>query len=298
MADLPAEASAQAGGQRGEGYSVPDNFAKKFYYKNKGGTTMKTNSMFFGVMAIVAIAFIVSGCAEIGPAVISPKVYKSSELKMVSANSLATAKNITSIQGQELDAKLAEQWGKLSLQEVENATKAISPKESSIQKMNVNVDDKSMKVIGSVIGEEKTQEVIKKLGEEKKAPPSKEPAETPSTSEQVRESPVSYSVGPDGVAGGVYCLFINDGYWNKSITLTKEGGALDGRSFNFDLPKNGGLKKYRLLPGKYKIRWTREYDNQKYSPPKDEPLIVTYYPKSWDDRTATNYHGRVRLYGN
>jgi len=249
------------------------------------------------VLALGAIALL-SGCAVIGPAAISPKVYKSSELKIVSADSLATAKNITSIQGQELDVKLAEQWGRLSEQEVKNAIEAITPREESgVKRTNNDVSEQLMDVVASIIGDEKKEEVTKKLKEAKKQLPKDEPSKIAPSPNDAKETPGVYSVGPDGVIGGYYCLFTNDSYYNKTLTLTKIGGILAGRSFRFDVPKNGGAKKYRLLPGEYAPSWTREYDSRVYYPDHGEKLVVSRNPMIWDDRTGMNYHASFRFFG-
>jgi len=107
----------------------------------------------------------------------------------------------------------------------------------------------------------------------------------------------NYTIGPDGVVGGLPCQFVNDSQRNKTLLLTKEGGLLAGYKFSFDMIKQGGQKKYKLLPGVYAIAWTTEYDNNIYRPGSGERLTVTLNPKLYDDRTGEQYHGRVRLFG-
>jgi len=108
--------------------------------------------------------------------------------------------------------------------------------------------------------------------------------------------PVSknYTVGPNGVVGGLPCLFNNDSQRNKTLILTKYGGLLSEYKFKFDVVKQGGQRKYNLLPGNYYVAWTVEYDNNVYT---GNPMEVTLNPKLYDDRNGEQFYGGYRLWG-
>ncbi len=187
---------------------------------------MKSKNLIL-MFAAVSILLLFCGCAQVGPAMVSPAVYKSSRDVMVANNQAAKLDT-------ELEKSRASAWNQVALNEIQ----------------------------GKATGNGKDAVIT-----------------------------------ADGVLGGFSCIFINDSQQNKTLTIQKVGGFLNGKKFNFELTSRGGLKKYKLPSGDYTCRWTTEYSSQRYPVAGPAHFRVTVDPHFYYGRTGENFHGGYRLYG-
>jgi hypothetical protein len=187
------------------------------------------------VVLAVSITLLLCGCAQVGPSMVSPEVYKSSRDNMVSQNQLRKERAETGRSNEGLNQKMIGEWEKVALAEIQGKT--------------TNGGNKSI------------------------------------------------TITDEGVLGGFPCIFINDSWINKTLTIQKIGGFLDGHKWDFELMSHGGLKRYKLPPGRYNCWWATEYSDQKYPSAGPDSFPVTVVPHFYYSKLEEDFHGGYRLRG-
>jgi hypothetical protein len=190
---------------------------------------MKTKN---NIILAVFIALLLCGCAQVGPYMVSPSVYKSSRNAAVANNQVRTARLNLSKANYDQEQDQVKAWNNLALREIK----------------------------GGGNGTDGT----------------------------------NMTITAEGVVGGFLCIFKNDSWYGKVLTVQKVGGLLDGQKFVLRMTAHGGNKEFRLFAGEYICHWdTIDYPGQigcgKFS--------VTTIPHYYDTETMKNYHGGFRLYG-